>query len=1226
MFHGFRQLVSLAITAFMLVVVFVVSSGTALGQVYSGSSYPSTPYPSSNSQPATRVYTGSTSRYTGTATQPVNTSNSRVISVSTPTSNTFRTQSGTYSQPPASFAQSTGSTNNTGTTLLTPVAESLVTLTVSEANIESAATEVNNSASLSSDEKSIAQSTLQKALQWIQQSRGDSYKAGQLAAEIRSAPSRLDSLQRLLATPAQTSVRIPEGYAMTDLLGHRERLVRELNSARDSFAEMVSRYGGEAIVNAGDQWSRQLNEAESELRSLQSSTAAASLTDIKAKCDNFQRQTRKEALQTRIELMRRQMNFNENHSDLFEAELATGRRQIQAIDTQIAAIDEAVENSKASSAFRLGDRARAIASNSHPLVGELARYNAGLADDLALISNSRRDVNTRIETTRQKLTSLREDYESVRTKLAQYGLTPTIGALLRHRRDQLDPVHVQLAALRDVHDRMSNAQREQLELDLQRTQLDNLESETDLWINNSLYAGSLEAQQYRPQIYQMLAERRDLVDQLSNDYRLYQKRLDELDTTTTDAATTITAFRGLIDKHVTWIRSGSPLGAVDIRTAWSGLGSLFDARHSQQFTSDLRTKLSMSPLYGFYLCFSILAVGLIRWKAKATLAQIGKQRQIKQLGLRWTIAAAALTFVLSLIFPACFFLIGQWLADPQATTETLLSVSAGFYAAALVLWLIELPRQLTRPFGIVDKHMDWKLPSRERAFKTLSILAMILVPLAMGVSIVSQMDQGRWRESLGRIGFLLAMLVVAVVAHRALRPKQGFVPALFLASRTRWAYRFRHLWYAFGVSFPLLMAVLSAMGYGYTSQVLLTRLIITALVMGLLWLVVNVIKTVASQLWIVWADDGDGRVELIDDDASHGMELRAGYLRRQKYDLLQQRLAFLARGAVAFGVVVTIASLWTDIIPNLNVANPTLWTVHETTTQYTASLDGSEVAKLVPTATPITAVDLLLAVATLFFTFHIARTLPLVLDVLLLDFMITDEGMHHLLLVMGRAVLCLVGVVFAASWIGLRWETIQWLVVALVIGLGFGMQDMVRNFIGGLFVLLEKPASPGDLVTVGKLTGRIAIQRLRTTALVDDEGRELIIPNRKFMSEDVTNWTGAGRLCPLTVDVELSKEIRGSDASAMLLGIASRNPSVMTSPEPKTTFVCAGKSTQQIELRVWLDKKTDVAKIRSELQSQVASALRSESLGSASTRSSRSLSGSTISDSLTSLRPRRRSA
>ena len=192
--------------------------------------------------------------------------------------------------------------------------------------------------------------------------------------------------------------------------------------------------------------------------------------------------------------------------------------------------------------------------------------------------------------------------------------------------------------------------------------------------------------------------------------------------------------------------------------------------------------------------------------------------------------------------------------------------------------------------GIVDPDPD---PTEREPLKAAGI---VLVPLAMGISIVSQMDQGRWRESLGRIGFLLAMLVVAVVAHRALRPKQGFVPALFLASRTRWAYRFRHLWYVLGVGFPLLMAVLSAMGYGYTSQVLLTRLIITALVMGLLWLAPNVIKTVASQLWIVWADDGDGRVELIDDDAAHGMELRAGYLRRQKYGLLQQRLAFLARG------------------------------------------------------------------------------------------------------------------------------------------------------------------------------------------------------------------------------------------------------------------------------------------------------------------------------------------
>ena len=85
---------------------------------------------------------------------------------------------------------------------------------------------------------------------------------------------------------------------------------------------------------------------------------------------------------------------------------------------------------------------------------------------------------------------------------------------------------------------------------------------------------------------------------------------------------------------------------------------------------------------------------------------------------------------------------------------------------------------------------------------------------------------------------------------------------------------------------------------------------------------------------------------------------------------------------------------------------------------------------------------------------------------------------------LGRCLLFGFGVLIACSWVGVRWQAIQWLAVGLTVGLGFGLQDMVRNLFGGLIVLFEKPARLGDLITVGKVTGRVAEQKLRTTVSV----------------------------------------------------------------------------------------------------------------------------------------------
>ncbi|MFN9415677.1 MAG: mechanosensitive ion channel family protein, partial [Pirellula sp.] len=168
-----------------------------------------------------------------------------------------------------------------------------------------------------------------------------------------------------------------------------------------------------------------------------------------------------------------------------------------------------------------------------------------------------------------------------------------------------------------------------------------------------------------------------------------------------------------------------------------------------------------------------------------------------------------------------------------------------------------------------------------------------------------------------------------------------------------------------------------------------------------------------------------------------------------------------------------------------------------------------------------------------------------------------------------------------------RWETIQWPAVGLAIGLGFALQDVMRNLLGGLVVLFEKPARLGDLITVGNVTGRVSAQKLRTTVLSDEEGREVIVPNKNFVSQDVINWMGAGRLSVIPIEVSVTRDERPADICRMLQQLLVEQHELLLSPAPQATLVCVSQTSQRIELRAWVEENQDATRIRDSLKRTV---------------------------------------
>jgi small-conductance mechanosensitive channel len=151
------------------------------------------------------------------------------------------------------------------------------------------------------------------------------------------------------------------------------------------------------------------------------------------------------------------------------------------------------------------------------------------------------------------------------------------------------------------------------------------------------------------------------------------------------------------------------------------------------------------------------------------------------------------------------------------------------------------------------------------------------------------------------------------------------------------------------------------------------------------------------------------------------------------------------------------------------------------------------------------------------------------------------------------------------------------------VGIGFGLQSVVNNFVSGLILLFERPVHVGDTVEVGNLQGQVQRIGIRSSTVRTFQGAEMIVPNSQLVSEQVTNWTLSDSLRRIDLPVGVSYGTDPHKVMEVIKAAAAVNPMVLKSPPPQVLFVGFGESSIDFELRAWTDQFIDWVKIRSEL-------------------------------------------
>jgi len=493
------------------------------------------------------------------------------------------------------------------------------------------------------------------------------------------------------------------------------------------------------------------------------------------------------------------------------------------------------------------------------------------------------------------------------------------------------------------------------------------------------------------------------------------------------------------------------------------------------------------------------------------------------------------------------------------------AIGDGVTATLPVLWICMISAAFAHPQGLFIVHFRWPAQQVSRAMRYYTMSIWLIVPLIMALITFDNLDDREFSNTLGRLCFILLCLALSLVTHSL---KRACIP-LYLDKNGSGENLVNTALWGLLLSAPLVAALASTVGYLTTSQKLLARLETSVAIWFLLLVVYHIIRRwmLIQRRRIAFDRAKQRRADILaqrakgEEEASHTPNSTEGSMEVDEteidLDVISAQSLRLVRSILTMIALVSLIFLWSEIHSAFGfLENITLWDV-------TSTVNG------VDTAQPITMGALLIAILVLIVTMQLVRNLPALLELAVLQHLDLTPGTGYAITTITKYLLLLFGAILSFSWIGIEWSKLQWVVTALSVGLGFGMQEIFSNFISGLIILFEKPIRIGDTVTIRNLTGSVTKINTRATTISDWDRKEIIVPNKAFITEQFINWSLSDTLTRVVLTVPAPAEANSEEVTQILLNAAERCALVLDNPVPEAYLVDLQQGIQIFELRIY---------------------------------------------------------
>ncbi len=791
----------------------------------------------------------------------------------------------------------------------------------------------------------------------------------------------------------------------------------------------------------------------------------------------------------------------------------------------------------------------------------------GLSDQIEDVSEKLARAHTRVSEVQMELNRLAARVEAV-------GLADSVGALLRRHRAEAPDIGMYRRFIRMRQEQIGAVQLQQIRLREQRESLADINALVDEVIASSeepIPADRVEV--LEDLLRQLFETQRRYMDALIDQYETYFQKLVDFDAEQQQLIDSTKDLLDFIDERILWIPSGRAIEVDLLADGRAGIGWLAGPKFLAQLGRSIRdTATRWWPLHLLALVLLLLFVPFSRWAPKRLRALADEARSESCVQFAPTLEALGLSVLLAAWLPTLVAYVGWRLGQSPTATQYTRSIAYGLQLAALAWATFRLPRQLVRPRGVARVHCGWPEDAAHALWRDLRWLTLIAVPSVFFIYVFEMRAEDAWRESIGRAFFVVVLIAITVFNHFAFRNGGSIYQILPRIGKHRWSWRTAHV---ASIVVPLLLLVAALRGFYWTALQFTARIHVTLLFLFLLVAGMYL----AARLSLVGERRAQAEDERLEEKPSGPTPTPV-----LKVTRLMLGTGLLLGVLGAFGI-------WADLLPAARILEQVeLWSTTQTVTVTEVDPAGLERASSQDQIVAITLADLLRGLLIGLLTLTLVRALPGLLEVTLFRRLGPGERYAYVTIVKYGVVLA--GLALAFDSIGVGWSSIQWLVAAIGLGLGFGLQEIFANFVSGLIILFERPIRVGDTVSVGNINGTVSKIRIRATWITGFDRKELIVPNKTFVTGQLVNWTLSDPILRLEIPVGIAYGSDTDRAVEVLERVAKDSVLVLHDPPPRVFFLSFGDSSLLFELRVFTRGVDQRFRARHELHMDIDRAFR----------------------------------
>ncbi|WP_031434987.1 mechanosensitive ion channel domain-containing protein [Methylomarinum vadi] len=785
---------------------------------------------------------------------------------------------------------------------------------------------------------------------------------------------------------------------------------------------------------------------------------------------------------------------------------------------------------------------------------------------------------------------LEKDYQSAEQKINLAGLSPALGNLLREQRRNL-PLGKNYQDLSStIQEEMAHAGLELFQLgeaqkslaDMDQALADRMAKSVPPDLDQS------EKLKIRTELRLLLNNQKELVTKLRSLFSGYSRTLADVDFALHQLISLGEKYGHYLDERLLWVPSAPVIDKHYIKEIYHSLLWFGDIAHWRQLAIDIDHSVQASPFQAGLGIFIIFLQFWFRRLIKANMQELLKKSgKLYSDRFVYTFDGLALAFLLALPFALLLAWLGWLLSSNAQAANFSQSVADGLLAASLPMLILQFFYQLFKPKGVVQSLFNWQERTIALLYGQIKWIRSVVIPAVFLIGMFVDEAYSEHSYTLGRMALIVTMLVLTYVLFRFSHPSQGLARDFYQEKAGSWLSRLRYLWCAAITLMPVVISGFAIAGYYQSALELQHKLVI------LLRLVF--FSVILHEIVIRWLMLANRQMAL--KNARQKRKQQEQALAKEKEGapaaiiipeeeilldipkINEQNRKLLSATIIAILVVGSWLTL-SDILPAFSIfERVVLW-------QHTVAVDGQESLQ------PITLVNVFVCLLYLVLMLVFVNNFSGLVDLIFAGKYSMTAGSRYALVQLTRYTVITIALIAVANELGGSWSQVQWLVAALGVGLGFGLQEIFANLVSGIILLFERPIRVGDTVTVGDVSGKVSHIEMRATTIIDWDMKELVVPNKTFITEKLINWTLTDTVTRVVIPVGIGYGCDEELALRIFKQIFEESPLVLKEPEPQVFFIGFGESSLDFSLRIFVRDLADRLPVTDDIHRRVRRAFK----------------------------------